>query len=134
MRCPGVRRFVSAHPGNARRGRAGARPLWRTHKDAAPSGAAAFRFRSTAARHRNGATGHSYSGINVLVLWGAVFEHGFPSQAWLSYKQAAQLGGPVLRGERGTTVFYADNFVPKDERNPDQLRRTPLPSRQRKRY
>ncbi|KKN63806.1 hypothetical protein LCGC14_0497900 [marine sediment metagenome] len=29
----------------------------------------------------NAATGRSYSGINVLILWGAVIEHGFPGQS-----------------------------------------------------
>jgi antirestriction protein ArdC len=28
----------------------------------------------------NAATGRAYSGINVLILWGAVIEHGFPGQ------------------------------------------------------
>ena len=27
---------------------------------------------------RNAATGRHYSGINVLILWGSVIEHGFP--------------------------------------------------------
>ena len=29
---------------------------------------------------RNAGTGRQYSGINVLVLWGAVIEHGSPAQ------------------------------------------------------
>ncbi len=29
----------------------------------------------------NAATGRGYSGVNVLILWGAVISHGFPSQA-----------------------------------------------------
>ena len=27
---------------------------------------------------KNAATGRNYSGINVLILWGSVIEHGFP--------------------------------------------------------
>jgi antirestriction protein ArdC len=65
---------------------------------------------------KNASTGRRYSGINILVLWGAVIEHGFPSQGWLTFRQALGLGGHVRRGERGTTVFYADRFVPEDER------------------
>jgi antirestriction protein ArdC len=65
---------------------------------------------------KNASTGRRYSGINILVLWGAVIEHGFPSQGWLTFRQALGLGGHVRKGERGTTVFYADRFVPEGER------------------
>lgn len=64
----------------------------------------------------NAATGRHYSGINVLILWGAVVEHGFPGQSWLTFRQALALGGNVRKGERGTTVVYADRFVPDDEK------------------
>lgn len=69
---------------------------------------------ASVAMPKNGATGRQYSGINVLILWGAVIEHGFPSQSWLTFRQALSLGGNVRRGERGTTVVYADRFVPDD--------------------
>jgi antirestriction protein ArdC len=64
----------------------------------------------------NAATGCGYSGINILILWGAVIEHGFPAQSWLTFRQALSLGGNVRKGERGTTVVYADRFVPDDEK------------------
>jgi antirestriction protein ArdC len=65
---------------------------------------------------RNAATQRGYSGINVLILWGAVIEHGFSGQSWLTFRQALGLGGHVRKGERGTTVVYADRFTPDDER------------------
>lgn len=64
---------------------------------------------------RNAATGAAYSGINILLLWGAAIESGFSSQVWLTFKQALSLGGAVRRGERGSMVVYADKFIPKDE-------------------
>jgi len=64
----------------------------------------------------NAATGRRYSGINVLILWGAVIENGFPAQSWLTFRQALGLGGNVRKGEHGTTVVYADRFVPDDEK------------------
>ncbi|KJV40224.1 ArdC family protein [Brevundimonas sp. KM4] len=64
----------------------------------------------------NAATGRHYSGINVLILWGAVIQHGFPDQSWLTFRQALSLGGNVRRGEHGTTVVYADRFTPEDEK------------------
>lgn len=65
---------------------------------------------------KNAATGRQYSGINVLILWGAVIQHGFPSQGWLTFRQALSLGGNVRKGEHGTTVVYADRFTPEDEK------------------
>ena len=65
---------------------------------------------------RNATTGRPYSGINVLILWGAVIERGFAGQSWLTFRQAQSIGGHVRKGERGVTVVYADRFVPSDER------------------
>ncbi len=65
---------------------------------------------------RNASTKRCYSGINVLILWEAVVERGFSCQNWLTFRQALGLGGHVRKGERGTTVVYADRFIPKSER------------------
>lgn len=72
--------------------------------------------RAPLAMPQNAATGRRYSGINVLILWGAVVEHGFAGQSWLTFRQALGLGGSVRKGERGTTVVYADRFTPEEER------------------
>ncbi|WP_034159475.1 ArdC family protein [Sphingomonas sp. ERG5] len=63
----------------------------------------------------NAVTGRRYSGINVLILWAAVIEGRYASQRWLTYRQAQAAGGNVRKGERGTTICYADRFTPKDE-------------------
>tara|TARA_R110002124_G_scaffold267777_2_gene435123 strand:+ start:126 stop:1007 length:882 start_codon:yes stop_codon:yes gene_type:complete len=60
----------------------------------------------------NAATGRRYSGINVLILWGAVIEGGYATQSWLTFRQAKALGATVRKGERGTTVVYASRFIP----------------------
>lgn len=65
---------------------------------------------------RNAATGRHYSGINVLILWGAVVEQGFPGQSWLTFRQDLALGSNVRKGERGTTVVHTDRFVPDGEK------------------
>jgi len=65
---------------------------------------------------QNASTRRQYSGVNVLILWGSVIEHGFTGQSWLTFRQALSLGGHVRKGERGTTVVYADRFVPNDEK------------------
>lgn len=65
---------------------------------------------------RNALTARNYSGVNVLILWGAVIKHGYPSQSWLTFRQALEAGGNVRKGERGTTVVYADRFTPEKEK------------------
>jgi antirestriction protein ArdC len=65
---------------------------------------------------KNAASRRQYSGINVLILWSAVIQHGFSSQNWLTFRQALGLRGHVRKGEHGTTVVYADRFVPDEER------------------
>tara|TARA_R110002073_G_scaffold335234_3_gene526698 strand:- start:2882 stop:3808 length:927 start_codon:yes stop_codon:yes gene_type:complete len=64
----------------------------------------------------NASTQRQYSGINILILWGAVFDRDFTSQNWLTFKQAKALGGTVRKGEHGQVVCYADRFTPQSER------------------
>ncbi len=65
---------------------------------------------------RNALSGRAYSGINILLLWGAVIERGYSCQGWLTFGQALQAGGAVRKGEQGVTVVYADCFTPEAER------------------
>ena len=64
----------------------------------------------------NASTQRHYSGINILILWGAVFDREFTSQSWLTFKQAKALGGTVRKGEHGQVVCYADRFTPQSGR------------------
>jgi antirestriction protein ArdC len=65
---------------------------------------------------KNAATGRAYTGINVLILWIACMERGFTGHNWLTFRQALKLRGHVKKGEKGTTVVYADRFIPYRER------------------
>ena len=65
---------------------------------------------------RNALTARPYSGVNILILWGRVIEQGWPSQSWLTFRQALEAGGVVRKGERGVTVVYADSFTPEAEK------------------
>jgi len=65
---------------------------------------------------RNALTARNYSGVNVLILWGAVIDHGWSSQSWLTFRQAQEAGGCVRKGEHGVTVVYADRFTPEAEK------------------
>ena len=79
-----------------------------------PWGTAAAR--APLAMPKNASTARQYGGINVLILCGAVIERGFTGQSWLTFRQALSLGGHVRKSERGTTVVYADRFVPSNEK------------------
>jgi antirestriction protein ArdC len=79
-----------------------------------PWGTAAAK--ASLAMPKNAATQRRYSGINVLILWAAVINRGFAGQSWITFRQALGLGGNVRKGEKGTTVVYADRFTPEEER------------------
>lgn len=73
-------------------------------------------------------TGGPYRGANVLSLWVAAEERGYSSPAWLTYKQARELGGQVRKGEKSTLGIYFDKMQ-KTERNGDgeeETRRIPF--------
>jgi antirestriction protein ArdC len=53
----------------------------------------------------------AYRGINVVLLWLAAMRHRFVSPLWMTYRQAAELGGQVRRGEKGSLVVYASRFT-----------------------
>lgn len=51
-------------------------------------------------------TNAAYRGINTLILWSAARANGYSSNAWLTYKQAAELGGQVRKGEKAELCVF----------------------------
>jgi antirestriction protein ArdC len=51
-------------------------------------------------------TAKPYRGVNVLVLWSQAQSRGYGSSLWGTYRQWAELGAQVRRGERGSPVVY----------------------------
>jgi antirestriction protein ArdC len=43
-------------------------------------------------------------------------EGAYPSQGWLTFKQALEAGGHVRKGEKGVSVVYADRFTTQAEK------------------
>ena len=64
----------------------------------------------------NPTTGNAYSGINILLLWLSAAENGWPTQRWMTYRQAQAVGAQVRRGEASTQIVKAGTFTPKGER------------------
>jgi len=55
-------------------------------------------------------SGKEYQGVNVFLL----SMQGFESPYWVTYKQAAKLGGWAKKGEKGTPILYWSVFEAKD--------------------
>ena len=68
----------------------------------------------------NWLTKQKYSGINILILWFHAMDMGYQRNAWLTYKQAEQLGGQVRKGEKSVAcVFYKPQEVRKKDSTAD---------------
>ncbi len=62
---------------------------------------------------KNAASGRSYRGMNVLLLWATAETKGFDSNLWGTFRQWKSLGGHVNKGEHGTKIIFW-NVVLKD--------------------
>lgn len=73
-------------------------------------------------------TGEPYAGINVLILWAEAQARGYASPTWMTFRQALEFGAHVRRGERGTTVVYANSVsrTETDDRGEDVERQIPF--------
>jgi len=74
----------------------------------------------------NVATGRPYSGINTLLLWAEAMERGFHSHAWMTFKQASDIGAHVRKGEHGTTVVFTKWTEKPDEETGETKKRSLL--------
>jgi antirestriction protein ArdC len=58
----------------------------------------------------NAASGKPYRGINVALLWAPQYA----TAAWLTFKQAKDLGAHVRKGERGSMIVFYKPFAVTD--------------------
>jgi len=59
--------------------------------------------------------GEEYRGINVLMLWVMAAKNGYVSSRWMTYKQAQDLGGQVLKGQTSSTVVKYGTFTREND-------------------
>jgi antirestriction protein ArdC len=57
------------------------------------------------------ANGIPYRGINVIELWSAAVLKGYAAPIWMTFKQAAELGAHVRKGEQGWQVVYVSKIT-----------------------
>jgi antirestriction protein ArdC len=62
----------------------------------------------------NAVTNRPYSGCNVILLWMARAA-GYRTPRFLTFKQAAELGGHVRKGEHGTKVYFVKQLEVKED-------------------
>lgn len=54
----------------------------------------------------NAHTGKEYRGTNIVMLWASAQEQGFDVNEWATFKQWAERGAKVRKGEKGTPVLW----------------------------
>jgi antirestriction protein ArdC len=55
---------------------------------------------------KNVVSGKAYRGVNTLVLWTAAEAKGYNSTEWGTYKQWAEKGAQVRKGEKSTQIVF----------------------------
>jgi antirestriction protein ArdC len=71
----------------------------------------------------NATTGKAYTGGNVLYLWAAQQAAGHPTALWATYKQWAEKGAQVRKGEKSSTILRLIPYEMKGEGD-EEARRT----------
>lgn len=67
----------------------------------------------------NASTKRHYHGFNTLALWAAAQLKGYPSPWWATYRQWAEIGAQVRRGEKASPVLFYKKLEPEAEGKPD---------------
>jgi len=74
----------------------------------------------------NAASRRPYRGVNLLLLTLEQQARGYARNAWLTFRQAAELGGHVRKGEHGTTVVFYKLQERTRENEEEETRLVPL--------
>jgi antirestriction protein ArdC len=64
---------------------------------------------------RNALTDNAYRGVNVVSLWVSAETRGYSAPVWATYRQWAEIGAQVRKGEKSSlVVFYKEYDVEPD--------------------
>lgn len=76
--------------------------------------------RSAGALHlpENALTGKAYTGINILNLWVTAELRNYATPLWATYRQWAERGAQVRKGEKAATIIFYKEF--EVEADPDE--------------
>ena len=68
----------------------------------------------------NFSTGKVYRGINVFLLNLACLQYGYPKNAWLTFRQAKQMGGYVKKGQMSETIIFWKSTLINEKNIPQE--------------
>ena len=68
---------------------------------------------------KNALTERNYRGSNILSLWIDAEEKAFTHQIWATYRQWAELGAQVRKGEKASLIVKYGKWTPKDALKPE---------------
>ena len=68
----------------------------------------------------NAIAGRAYHGINIPILWHQASGKGYPTHAWITFKQAQERGASVRKGEKATQVVFTKKLRVKDEESDEE--------------
>ena len=74
----------------------------------------------------NALTGRHYNGINVISLWVAAETAGYAAPVWATYRQWAEQGAQVRKGEKASIVIFYKQYTSEpdpDDEDDDGTRR-----------
>jgi antirestriction protein ArdC len=74
-------------------------------------------------RPTNIASKNAYRGVNVLTLWASADEKGYSSGTWGTYKQWAEAGAQVRKGEKAAYVVFYKEVTVDDEESDEAVTR-----------
>lgn len=63
----------------------------------------------------NYVTKKEYTGTNITALYASKIDNGFESEAWMTYRQALEVGRVVSKGQKGTRLRRVIKGVYKDD-------------------
>ncbi|WP_255713442.1 ArdC family protein [Dyadobacter chenwenxiniae] len=68
-----------------------------------------------------------YTGINTIILWATAAEKNYPLSHWMTFNQAIEVKGAVVKGEKGTQIVYADHLIREEEGKDGQTETRKIP-------
>lgn len=69
---------------------------------------------------RNARTGKNYNGVNVVALWAAAQDKRYALPYWATYKQWAEMGAQVRKGEKSSLIVKYGEWTPRDADEDDE--------------
>lgn len=71
--------------------------------------------------------GEAYRGINILMLWAVAAQCGHASERWMTFRQAQDLGGRVVKGAKAAKSVYYGTFEKEDGSETDSADKKRIP-------